>query len=163
MTVLPLATYTRISEKVPFPSGASRLRLGVPAATAWGIEIGEDIEVLGFFREAGELLCTPAGRLAASGVEPLAAISALEGAHEGGASMPDLFSLPQAKELVAPDRLIRFQLKWAAKQFDLQFGKEVALRVTQSTTPIAVQVITWMGWMVLMSEERYKRFLDHPW
>jgi hypothetical protein len=154
---------SRISLQVFFPAGASRLRLGLSVAEAWGLSEGEDLEVLGFFRDAGELLCLPAATVAARGQSPLMDILALESANSASTDVPLLQEFPPTVKLVAPDRLVRFQLRWTAKQFDLQLGKELAKRISESSTPTSIWLITWLGWLVLLSEDRYQRYQTGNW
>lgn len=161
-----MPSYKRVSVLVSFPENASRLRLGVAIAASWGIEIGQDIECLGFFREAGELLCIPAKLAGANGRSPLSEVLGLEAAHDGDdVDVPAIAQVPSAKHLIGPDRLVRFQVKWGkdAHQFDLQFKKETAAKLGRTDTQLDVWALTWKGWLILMSPARYERYLNEPW
>ena len=118
--------------------------------------------MIGFLRATEELVCTLGG---SHGLEYLGSVLAIEGAHDGQeVTQPSLESLPPTKALVAPDRIVRFQLKWISeKQIDLQFTKEIAEMLGRSDQKNAVRMITWKGWLIVMSKDRYDEHRLESW
>lgn len=158
-----MPAYQRICVEKSFSGGDSRLRLGLNVATAWGVEPSQPTECIGFFREEGELVCVPANRLLSNEASPLAEILGLENAHAEEVEVVPLSQLPKPKTLLAPNRLIRFSLTWFGKQFDLHLGKKVADQLGRTDTRAEVGVITWKGWLIILSKDKYERYLKEPW
>lgn len=143
------------------------MRLGASIAEAWGIEVGQDTECYGFFRAEGELWCIPMDRVRSSGITPIEELLELVDAHEGEIEIPTLRGLPSLKEIVAPDRLIRFFVRWApsakSKRFDLALSMKDASRLGRTPAETEVQVVTWKGWLVVMMKSRYETAFKESW
>jgi hypothetical protein len=146
----------------PFSPSAGRGRIristGVISTLGWD-SFQESFECFGWFRTREELLCAPTSLQTEDGEHPFAqAIERVE-ALSAAARAPSLAAIPEAKHLVAADRLIKFDASWtntARSQLDLKIGVDISARLgwlTDSSPPILIG--TYGAILIAMSESRY--------
>jgi hypothetical protein len=146
------------------PVGGSRSRIRLSAGTITALEWGtyaEDFDCLGLFRSQEELLCAPADAKCENGEHPFADVLAIVESASPLTRISALGDIPPARNLIAPERLIRFTASWTTaghSQLDLNLGVEVTGQLGWSRQPGSTHPIyvgTYGGIIVVMSERGF--------
>jgi len=150
--------------EIPVQVTGSRIRLGGPLVRKWGVHdiAGEAFVCAGFFRHAGELVCSPVADghhgqhwldLRTDLLEAAAKLSV-----EGDKS----YLPPETGLLVAPTRIVEFDARWTSGriQLDLKVGQAITSRLGYDGKSTNIFAVTWGGHLVLMSTACYMQAIE---
>ena len=111
----------------------------------------------GVFRRPGELLCAPKNLVGDDGCHPFEQILELV-ALEPQKPGPSWTSIPTARIITAPDRVIEFPTAWTSnrQQLTMKIGRKVTRRLGWSQKKSSpIYATNWARILILMSQSRY--------